>query len=203
MAQRDYEEQPEAPDLGASVQLETAQDLVGPPSGGQPLDAGYVPPDRPYALEEHGVTGQEMADGESMDDRLAREVPDDQPADPERAGRITVADQGAALETPDDMTGVDVGIDGGAASAEEAAVHLSDDPAAPVEVEPSVADAPELADPEVEAAVAGDPLAARAERDAAGDALTSGDDLAAGIDGRTDAAGSASSASGREDVGPV
>jgi len=29
MAQRDYEEQPEAPDLGAAVQLETAESLVG------------------------------------------------------------------------------------------------------------------------------------------------------------------------------
>jgi uncharacterized protein DUF5709 len=203
MAQRDYEEQPEAPDLGASVQLETSQDLVGPPSGAQPLDAGYVPPDRPYALDEHGTTGQEMADGESMDARLAREVPDDQPADPDRAGRITIADQGAALETPDDMAAVDVGIDGGAASAEEAAVHLSDDPVAPVEVEPSVADAPELDDPEVEAALADDPLAERAQREAAGDALAGGDDLAGGIDGRSDASGAASSASGRDDVGPV
>ena len=31
MAQRDYEVQPKFPDLGAAVQLETAESLVGPP----------------------------------------------------------------------------------------------------------------------------------------------------------------------------
>jgi hypothetical protein len=198
MAQRDYEAQPEAPDLGASVQLENDEQLVGPP-GGDPLDAGYAPPDRPYALDEHGVTGQEMADGESMDARLAREQPEDLSGDPDRSGRITVAGQGAGLETADDMDGVDVGIDGGAASAEEAAVHETTDPGSPVEVEPSLADLPELADPEVERIVADDPLADRAQRDAWGD----GADAAAGIDALPEAAGSASSASGREDVGPV
>ena len=52
MAQRDYEEQPEAPDLGAAVQLETGATLVGPPGDRDGLDAGYVPPDRPYVLED-------------------------------------------------------------------------------------------------------------------------------------------------------
>jgi len=201
MAQRDYEEQPEAPDLGASVQLENDQQMVGPP-GGDPLDAGYVPPDRPYAAEEFGVTGQEMADGEPMDQRLARELPDELPVDPDRSGRITVAGQGAALETADDIDGVDVGIDGGAASAEEAAVHESTDPVSGYESEPSLADLPELDDPEVERDLADDPLADRAEREAARDAW-GGDDAAARIDAGAETSGAASSASGRDDVGPV
>jgi hypothetical protein len=169
MAQRDYEEQPEAPDLGASVQLENQQQMVGPP-GGDPLDAGYVPPDRPYAVDEHGVTGQEMADGEPMDQRLARELPEELPIDPDRSGRLTIAGQGAALETADDIEGVDVGIDGGAASAEEAAVHVSTDPVSGYESEPSLADLPELDDPDVERSLADDPLADRAEQEAARDA---------------------------------
>lgn len=201
MAQRDYEQQPEAPDLGASVQLENDEQLVGPP-GGDPLDAGYVPPDRPYAADGFGTTGQEMADGEPMDRRLARELPDELPVDPDRSGRLAVADQGAALETPDDIDAVDVGIDGGAASAEEAAVHESADPASGYESEPSLAGLPELADPEVERSLADDPLADRAEQEAARDAW-GGDDAAARIDASPGASGAAAPASGRDDVGPV
>ncbi len=200
MSQRDYEEQPEAPDLGASVQLENDEQLVGPP-GGDPLDAGYVPPDRPYGLDEDGVTGQGMRDGDTFEQRLAREQPEDLPADPDRSGRLMVADQGAALETGDDVDAVDVGIDGGAASAEEAAMHTDDGPGAPVEVEPSVADLPELADPEVDRAAGDDPLADRATQQAARDAF--GDDVAGIIDASPDASGAAAPASGREDVGPL
>ena len=47
MVQRDYEEQPEASDLGAAVQLDTAETLVGPADGNDAIDAGYSPPDGP------------------------------------------------------------------------------------------------------------------------------------------------------------
>jgi Family of unknown function (DUF5709) len=202
MAQREYEDQPEAPDLGASVQLESDEQLVGP-SGSDPLDAGYVPPDRPFGLDEDGVTGRGMREGDSIEQRLAREEPEDRPRDPDRSGRLVGADQGAALETDDDLDAVDVGIDGGAASAEEAAMHESDGPGAPVEGEPSLADLPELADPEVDRQLADDPLADRAEREATRDAWRDGDDLAAGIDAAADASGFTAPASGRSDVGPV
>jgi uncharacterized protein DUF5709 len=202
MAQREYEEQPEAPDLGASVQLENDEQLVGPP-GGDPLDAGYVPPDRPYVLEEDGVTARGMREGDTFEQRLAREEPEEQPVDPDRAGRLSGADQGAALDNTDDITAVDVGIDGGAASAEEAAVHVSTDPASGVEYEPSLADLPELADPEVERELAEDALADPAGQQAARDAWRDGADTAAGIDAVPDAAGFVAPASGRDDVGPV
>jgi hypothetical protein len=55
MAQRDYEEQPEAPDLGAAIQLDSAETLVAPPER-DALDAGYSPPDRPYALDDDELT---------------------------------------------------------------------------------------------------------------------------------------------------
>lgn len=197
MAQRDYEEQPEAPDLGASVQLENDEQLVGP-SGGDPLDAGYVPPDRPYAVEEDGVTARGMREGDTFEQRLAREEPEEQPVDVDRAGRLSGADQGAALENTDDITAVDVGIDGGAASAEEAAVHVSADPASGIEYEPPLADLPELVDPEVEREL-DEALDDRVAREAWRD----GADVAAGIDGAPDAAGFTAPASGRDDVGPV
>jgi hypothetical protein len=57
---------------------------------------------------------------------------DGEPVDPEageeRAGRLLAPDQDPELGTDDDVLAEDVGIDGGAASAEEAAVHRIDDP---------------------------------------------------------------------------
>ncbi|MCU1665304.1 MAG: hypothetical protein JWR58_5369 [Pseudonocardia sp.] len=174
MAQRDYEEQPEAPDLGASVQLESDQQLVAPPGDRDGLDAGYVPADRPYVLDEDGVTARGMREGDTLDRRLRRERREE-PVDPDRAGRLRVAGEGAALERPDAMDGVDVGIDGGAASAEEAAVHEIDDLAgAPIEVEPSLADSPALDDAELDDALSGDPLAERARQEAARDVREDG-----------------------------
>jgi hypothetical protein len=162
MAQRDYEEQPEAADLGDAVQDDTGETLVGPP-GADALDAGYIPPDRPYGLDDHAVTAAGQLEGESLADRLRREQPEQTFTDTDRAGRISIADEGAALETPDAMDGVDDGIDGGAASAEEAAVHYVD-----TSVEPVVDERP-MDDPEVAASLAQDPLAERAFADAARD----------------------------------
>jgi hypothetical protein len=177
MARHDDEHQPQSPDLGASVQLESGESLEDTLDS-DPLDAGYVPPDRPYLLDEDGVTGAGMRDGDTLDQRLRREQ-DAEPVDPDRAGRLVIADEGAALETPDALDGVDVGIDGGAAAAEEAAVHEISDAAVgtggpPLETEPSVADAPELADPEVDAALVAEGDVERAGRDARADMAPEG-----------------------------
>jgi hypothetical protein len=216
MAQRDYEEQPEAPDLGASVQLENDEYLGGPPGDRDALDAGYVPPDRPYGLDEDGVTAREMREGETLDELLRRERGEEEEIDPDRAGRLTIEGEGAALETPDALEGVDVGIDGGAASAEEAAVHETDDPEAPLENEPSFA----LNDPGLDATLGDDPLAGEARVQAARDVGADGEvfdpgaesvaelraaagrDPAAVLDANRDAGGAAAPASGREDAGP-
>jgi len=162
MAQRDYEEQPEAADIADAVQDDTGETLVGPP-GADALDAGYIPPDRPYGLDDNDVTPAGQLEGESLGERLRREQPEQTFTDPDRSGRISIADQGAALETPDAMDGVDDVIDGGAASAEEAAVHYVD-----TSIEPVVEERP-IDDPDVAASVAQDPLADRAFADAARD----------------------------------
>jgi hypothetical protein len=60
--------------------------------------------------------GDEDVDGLLLDDG----------ADP-RAGRLVAPDEGAHPDTEPDLIGRDVGIDAGAASAEEAAVHIVDD----------------------------------------------------------------------------
>jgi hypothetical protein len=111
---------------------------------GDPLDQGYSPPERPLAINDWGTTAREESTGESWDSRLAREVPDvtdddsDDLGDVEgtdgellddevgdfRAGRLVATDEGATSDTDEELYATDVGIDGGAASAEEAAVHV-------------------------------------------------------------------------------
>lgn len=159
MAQRDYEEQPEAADIADAVQDDTGETLVGPP-GADPLDAGYIPPDRPYGLDDPDVTPAGQLESESLGDRLRREQPEETFTATDRSGRIAIADEGAAMETPDAMDGVDEGLDGGAASAEEAAVHYVD-----TSIQPVVDEGP-MDDSEVAASLAQDPLADRAFADA-------------------------------------
>ncbi|KOT87219.1 hypothetical protein ADK86_36685 [Streptomyces sp. NRRL F-5755] len=140
--------QPTASDKqGTSDELDM-EDALDEPDYDEMLDQGYSPPEKPLAVNQPGTTANEQRAGESLDERLAKEQPDveapdgdgigDQPdaeGEPvdrqvgdERAGRMTGSDEGDALRLRDDEVGRDVGIDGGAASAEEAAVHIVDDP---------------------------------------------------------------------------
>ena len=125
------------------------EDQPGAEDSGQPddvedeLDRGYSPPDRPSP--DYGNTPWEEAHGETLDQRLEQEEPDPDPrswdddeeqdeADPDpevgdrRAGRLVDPDQGLGEDTEKDLVGEDVGIDGGGASAEEAAMHIIPDP---------------------------------------------------------------------------
>lgn len=109
------------------------------------LDEGYSPPDQPWAVSDWGLTAREVADHEPLGRRLARELPelraddgdglgdtvgtDGEPYDNEvgvaRSGRLLEGDDPAA-DYPY-LYASDVGIDGGAASAEEAAIHVVPD----------------------------------------------------------------------------
>ena len=162
MAQRDYEEQPEAPDLGATVQLDTSDTLVGPPGQIDPLDAGYVPPDRPFVLEDDDVTVAGQREGDTLDERLARELPEDLPVDVDRAGRLADPEQDGAMGRSDAIEGQDVGIDGGAASAEEAAMHVVD-----LGTDPDVAADEEGGQAPVDDAIAAETLAGDPDADPA------------------------------------
>lgn len=106
------------------------------------LDRGYSPPEKYSAAQRYGNTPWEQAHDRPLDERLAEEEPDvdpgpvaDGPEDPdaevgdERAGRLVEPDAGAGDDLEKDLVAEDVGIDGAAASAEEAAVHvLPDEP---------------------------------------------------------------------------
>ncbi|MCX5402052.1 DUF5709 domain-containing protein [Streptomyces sp. NBC_00102] len=121
------------------------EDALGERTLDDQMEEGYSPPERPLAVDKYGTTGAEERRGESLDQRLAQEVADVEPPDgdgigdltdgegePEdrieggtRAGRLSAADDPAGRHT--DGIAEDVGIDGGAASAEEAAVHVVDE----------------------------------------------------------------------------
>jgi hypothetical protein len=106
------------------------------------LDEGYSPPERPLAVEDWGLTAREAADHESLDARLARELPDIMDFDGDGLGdtsdtdgelyddEVGLARSGRLVDdphAPEDapyLYAVDVGLDGAAASAEEAAVHV-------------------------------------------------------------------------------
>ncbi|MGW5174939.1 DUF5709 domain-containing protein [Streptomyces sp. NPDC004082] len=121
-----------------------------------PYEEGWSPPERPLAVDHEGTTAREQREGESLDQRLAEERPDPALEEPdtgdgvgdlpdgegepvddevgqERAGRLVAPDEGAHEDAEKDMLAEDVGIDGGAASAEEAAVHrIPDDETGPL-----------------------------------------------------------------------
>jgi len=147
----------ESADLTDYSVQEPADSLIGEPGepGDDPLDRGVAAPERWSAGERFGTTADEQAEGESLDDLLAEEEPDtsleedddelpedrddadeadeyvdglllDDGPDP-RAGRLVAEDEGAHPDEEADLVATDVGIDGGAASAEEAALHVVDD----------------------------------------------------------------------------
>ena len=112
------------------------------------LDEGYSPPERLYGRGAFGPS-------ESMEQMLAEEEPDpasriNVPLDKDeqqrsdeaereaefpqrgevgrvRAGRLVAPDRGFGEDAEAELVADDVGISGGAASAEEAAVHIIDD----------------------------------------------------------------------------
>ncbi|HYO01775.1 MAG TPA: DUF5709 domain-containing protein [Mycobacterium sp.] len=97
------------------------------------LDEGYSPPDR-WKEPKEGETLDELLAEEEPDPAMQLDDPDDldeQAGDDEvgdrRAGRLVAPDEGFGTDTEADLVGSEVGIDGGAASAEEAAVHVIDE----------------------------------------------------------------------------
>ena len=124
-----------------------ASDTLNDDRVSDPLDVGIAPADRWHGANRFGTTAAEQRAGEPLDLRLAEEEPDVDPyaaafdsgsaSDEDedeltrrgydrepRAGRLVADDDRGDV----DAVAADVGIDGGAASAEEAAVHVVDDP---------------------------------------------------------------------------
>jgi len=100
------------------------------------LDEGIVTRERWSPGQGFGNTAEEELRGETLDQRIAQEEPDEDADDwddedlddaqvgDERSGRLVAPDEGAHEDEEKDSVAYDVGIDGGAASAEEAAMHV-------------------------------------------------------------------------------
>jgi hypothetical protein len=146
------EKRPESQDL-EDYEVEDAYDTLDGKLGDDPLDRGVAAPDRWSAGIRFGTTAEEQEEGESLDQLLDEEEPDpsldlddddddeddeddedagdedvdglllDDGPDP-RAGRLVAEDEGAHPDEEEDLVARDVGISGGAATAEEAAMHV-------------------------------------------------------------------------------
>jgi Family of unknown function (DUF5709) len=153
----------ESEDL-ADFEVDDSTDTLTGPPGDDPLDRSVAPPERWSAGMRYGTTAEEQEEGESLDQLLAEEEPDDtldltedelseddededeagaedfdedddagtedvdgllldDGPDP-RAGRLVAEDEGAHPDEEEDLVATDVGIDGGGATAEEAAMHV-------------------------------------------------------------------------------
>ncbi|MCV7177429.1 DUF5709 domain-containing protein [Mycolicibacterium sphagni] len=111
------------------------------------LDEGISPPERPYARTNLDHPGPETLDellAEEEPDPVARlnnvldelnddgseqesEFPEDDEVGRARSGRLVASNEGFGEDDDSELFASDVGIDGGAASAEEAAMHVIDD----------------------------------------------------------------------------
>ncbi|MGH3257737.1 MAG: DUF5709 domain-containing protein [Streptosporangiaceae bacterium] len=129
-------------------EVEDSTDTLSGAPGDDPLDRGVVPPERWTGAIRRG----DQDDRESLDDLLAEEEPDlaldvddedlediegdedagdedvdglllDDGPDP-RVGRLVAPDEGSHPVRVTDLLARDAGIDGGGATAEEAAMHV-------------------------------------------------------------------------------
>lgn len=141
--------QPDGSEVQDDAGLLDAEDTLDDDGVDDPLDRGWSPPERPWAVEHSGVTAAEGHRGETLDQRLAEERPDvtapdgdgigdsgdtdGEPLDDEvgaaRSGRLVAPDEGAHEDEESALIATDVGVDGAGASAEEAAVHIVDEDA--------------------------------------------------------------------------
>ncbi|AWW40932.1 MULTISPECIES: DUF5709 domain-containing protein [Streptomyces] len=139
--------QPDGSEIQEDSGLLDVEDTLESDGVGDPLDRGWSPPERPWAVERADVTAAERRRGESLEQRLDEEVPDASVPDGDgigdcygtdgelldnevgafRSGRLVAPDEGAHEDEESALIATDVGIDGAAASAEEAAVHIVDE----------------------------------------------------------------------------
>jgi hypothetical protein len=149
MTTRNFATGPAAGDYSAEDENQlSSEDTLVDRGVADVLDEGYSPPERPYG---QGA----FAPSETMDQLLAEQEPDpaarinvlfdenDQKSSDQaerdaefpqrhevggvRAGRLVAPDMGFGEDDEGDLVARDVGISGGAASAEEAAIHLIED----------------------------------------------------------------------------
>jgi hypothetical protein len=85
-------------------------------------------PDFDEVAEDSEAGVSEPGEPETVAGSAAEYDTDDDQVGGQRAGRLVEEDEGIDTDTDPDMVGFDVGIDAGAAGAEEASVHVVPDP---------------------------------------------------------------------------
>ncbi|MBY8338515.1 DUF5709 domain-containing protein [Streptomyces spinosirectus] len=138
--------QPDGSEIQEDSGLLDVEDTLDDDGVDDPLDRGWSPPERPWAVERDDVTAAERRHGETLEQRLAEELPElvmsdgdgigdcdgsdgellDDEVGATRSGRLVAPDEGVHEDEESALIATDVGIDGAAASAEEAAMHIVD-----------------------------------------------------------------------------
>jgi Family of unknown function (DUF5709) len=138
MSEQDYDRVPEDDGVLAPADSLETDDLDA-----DVLDTGVDAGEGYRGATRYGTTWQEERRGESLDQLLAEEEPEqatdepwtdeDMPSDEDRtalprSGRLVAPDEGSHPDTEGEAVAFDAGIDGGGAAAEEAAMHETDEP---------------------------------------------------------------------------
>jgi hypothetical protein len=120
--------------IDRSLDEEGIPDLEGPlpekAATGDPQEGMAPPSDHPASFD-YGVTVDEQSRPEPLDDRIARELPEEESSGSATEAGLIVEPEDEALGLEDDekeMVGRAVGAERIGLSAEEAAVHVRDEP---------------------------------------------------------------------------
>jgi hypothetical protein len=120
--------------IDRSLDEEGIPDLEGPlpekAATGDPQEGTSPPSDRPASLD-YGVTAEEASRPEPLDQRLARELPDRVGPDDEHELLVAPEDDGdvpGGYDEEKDLVARGVEEEDQGLSAEEAAVHVVDEP---------------------------------------------------------------------------
>jgi Family of unknown function (DUF5709) len=138
MSEQDYDAVSEDDGVLAPADSLETDDLHG-----DVLDTGVDAGEGYRGATRYGTTSQEERRGESLDQLLAEEEPEqtvdalwtdeDVPSDEDRTwfprtGRLVAPDEGSHPDADGEAIAFDAGVDGGGAAAEEAAMHETDEP---------------------------------------------------------------------------
>ncbi len=125
------DEQSDRKEDSVSPEDEGIPDHGGPAPGkeetGDPQEGLLPPSDEPRAAEDFGTTAEEQRAGESLDDKLAEEVPERSPDTRPEFGRLVEPGSGLGDEEKDEVA-EEAEDDRAGVSAEEAAVRDEEEP---------------------------------------------------------------------------
>ena len=132
--------------LAEERQGETLDQRIAQEEPDPAMEVDLVEGEPPLRAGEEGAVPDDvdLGEGEIPDDVVDYGILDDGEVGDARAGRLVDPDAGGTGDTEKDLVGYDVGVDGGAASAEEAAMHVIGETEYDRAIERDVTDVPPL-----------------------------------------------------------